>query len=191
METNPETGSKRIGLFATRADLLALISEFEQLGSVKYVSLDDNGKKQKRSLRSLLLYRNLGKNKNGNANHASRFLILPREAEVHVREISLNNGKKKYVVDQSTNPDSVILSVPGIYKKLFQEPVFIPGSVATIYSEGMSFKFMQTFEALLRKKFTKVNAFWLGPEANSLFENGIRFAPNAIQSPPEYDLRRS
>jgi hypothetical protein len=40
----------------------------------------------------------------------------------------------------------------------------------------------------LKKYFTKINAFWVGPEALRAFRSGTRLC-NAIQSPPEYDLR--
>jgi hypothetical protein len=47
---------------------------------------------------------------------------------------------------------------------------------------------MKRFYTAIRKRFTKVRAFWVGPEALALLHAGKRLTA-ATQCPPEFDLR--
>jgi hypothetical protein len=46
---------------------------------------------------------------------------------------------------------------------------------------------MKRIQAAVKKTFSKVKAFYVGPKALALLENGKRLA-GAVQSPREFDL---
>ena len=46
---------------------------------------------------------------------------------------------------------------------------------------------MRKYRAVIKRRFTRINAFWVGPLALQGFRAGWRLT-GAEQSPPEYDL---
>jgi len=48
---------------------------------------------------------------------------------------------------------------------------------------------MRLFSRTIRKHFTKIKVFWVGPEAMIGFRSGYRLTI-AEQSPPEFDLQQ-
>ena len=93
------------------------------------------------------------------------------------------NGDDRYDVDQATNPNSVILNAGGEWV----DGSLISGGVTTISVSPISQWLMRAVHSGIKKHFTRVQAFWVGPEALAALRSGKRLT-YAVQSPPEYDL---
>jgi hypothetical protein len=112
-----------------------------------------------------------------------RYLVLPRELSVQIREVPQRAGGIKYAVDQLINPDSITISHGGV-----PEPsILLNGEVGTCTDSEISVSLYRSFANAIGKHFVQVRAFWVGPEAYRLFKNGWRLTGN-VDSPREYDL---
>jgi hypothetical protein len=89
-------------------------------------------------------------------------------------------------VEQLDNPDSVLLIAGGEWK----DGTVISGSVTTVSTSEFSKTLMRCVYSVVRKDFTKVRAYWVGPDALKALRNGRRLTI-AIQSPPEFDLHEA
>jgi hypothetical protein len=87
-------------------------------------------------------------------------------------------------IDQLCNPDSVTVTPAG----RFGDVAVLYGRVATAYNDGVGRVLMKRFQAAVRKEFTRVGAYWLGPRAMEWLRAGKRLTI-ALQSPPQFDLR--
>lgn len=177
---------KRISFFATKGDLLSLFLELEAKRQVKYYRagriLDEPKFQMWLSGADLP---KLGKAAGDQAGTCDSFIVLERSSAINVVEQEMVNGTKRCDLDQRTNPDSVILSVGGEWI----DGSLISGGLSTASPSAISQRLMRSFQSAIKKKsFTRVQAFWVGPEALGALRSGKRLS-YAIQSPPEYDLR--
>jgi hypothetical protein len=113
------------------------------------------------------------------------YLVLWGSTPVNVRSVRQRTGGTRYAIDQLENPDSITLTHGG-----FHSPnVLISGRVATVSVTPTGKKLQSAFSNAIAKQFTRVNAFYVGPEAYELLRQGCRLTFNA-DTPPEYDLER-
>ena len=113
------------------------------------------------------------------------YLVTEADAEVVLRQLSRYEGKDRWSVDQLANPDSTVLRHGGKHK----DNVLLQGEVRTAHKTAVAQRLQRVFDAALRKHFVRVQAFYVGPEAEALLDSGCRLTA-AEQCPPEYDLRR-
>jgi hypothetical protein len=90
---------------------------------------------------------------------------------------------ERVCIDQLVNPDSVGFTPGGVW----DGDTLLRGRVATASDSHESQALMKRFHTAIRKTFTKVKSFYLGPRALLLFQDGKRFTASA-RSPREYDL---
>jgi hypothetical protein len=98
----------------------------------------------------------------------------------------MTDGKTRYDVYQSNNPESVLLRLGGFWK----DGSLISGHMVSSSEQEFARKVMNSLRKSMRRSFTRVGAFWVGPEALALLREGRRLC-TAIQSPVEYDLREA
>jgi hypothetical protein len=68
--------------------------------------------------------------------------------------------------------------------------ILLPGLADTLHQAQASQRLMKGFlQSLKRNGFTKVESWWLGPEAMQMLRGGKRLTKTAVQSPPEFDLK--
>jgi hypothetical protein len=103
--------------------------------------------------------------------------VIPRRVEQF-------DGRVRFDVDQMLNPDSIVFTPGGEWKK----QMIIAGLFATVSSSQPAQQLMRQINGAVRKYFTKINAYWVGPEALARLRSGFRLTM-AEQSPPMYDLR--
>jgi hypothetical protein len=126
---------------------------------------------------------NLGRATMESASGSQSYLVTEREIAIHVRPVATHSGITRYLLDQLINPDTVTFTPAGIWNT----DVVLHGRVATVSDSAIAQELMKRFSKAIRKHFTKVNAFWVGPEALELLKAGKRLTI-AAQSPPEFDL---
>jgi hypothetical protein len=88
-------------------------------------------------------------------------------------------------VYQLENPDCTTLTHGGLYSP----DVLISGRIATASNTHAAKKIQSAFSNAIAKLFTRVNAFYVGPAAFELLQQGCRLTVNAA-APREYDLER-
>lgn len=112
------------------------------------------------------------------------YLITSSGNPVDVRPVPQSAGGIRYSVDQLTNPDSVTFTHGG----LFLPDTLISGRVSTVSDSPVAKAIQSAFSNAIGKLFTRINAFYVGPDAAQMLARGCRLT-HAVQSPPEYDLR--
>ncbi len=88
--------------------------------------------------------------------------------------------------NQMYNPDSIVLTPAGARG----DSMIIAGLFATIGSTDTALALIRIARGAVKRHFTRVNAFWVGPEALVRLRGGARLTM-AEQSPPLYDLRET
>jgi hypothetical protein len=111
------------------------------------------------------------------------YLVTLAETPISVREVPHRNGAVRYAVDQLQNPDSITVQIGGFYRP----DVLLHGRIATVSKTPVSTQLYRAFISAIRKLFTPIQAFHVGPHAQQLWKRGCRLTI-AVQSPPEYDL---
>jgi hypothetical protein len=170
-------------LFATREDLVPAIKAFEALKSVKYVTCGVYRSRVFPDYSSALDIPDLGKASHESAVACSRYLVLPKDAKVEVREMNRSVGGIGYFIDQLENPISIVFWPGG----LFGAGVLLSGRVDTVSKSTEARSMLRAFESAIKKRFTKRAAFYVGAEALHLKEQGYRLT-GAVQSPSELSL---
>ena len=111
------------------------------------------------------------------------YLVLPKAARLQVREVAQVGGGVRYLVDQLVNPESITFTHGGFYSPT----VLLHGRVATASQAASSKSLYRTFASELAIQFTKLRAFYVGPEALDHLHSGCRLTISADSS-AEYDL---
>ena len=111
------------------------------------------------------------------------YLVTTADTPISVREVLQRNGAVRYAVDQLQNLDSITVQTGGFYRP----DLLLHGRIATASKTPVSTRLYRAFTFAIRKLFTPVRAFHVGPHAQQLGKRGCRLTI-AAQSPPEYDL---
>ena len=113
------------------------------------------------------------------------YLITLASSAINVRAVPQIRGGMRYAVDQLENPDSVTLTHGGLHAS----NVLISGRLATVSTSRTAKRIQSVFANAIASEFSRVQAFWVGPEAYRMLQEGCRLTFNVTAS-PEYDLER-
>lgn len=178
---------KHVLFFALKEDLLPVLELVESKGALKYARMGNFAGHQIKDDISVfdtgVGIPNLGKASADSASSCDGFLVCERETPVNLRHLQGINGEQRVLVDQLVNPDSVEFTPGGIWN----EDVVLHGRIATASDSEISKALMKRFQTAIKKTFSKVKAFYVGPKALALLESGKRLTISA-QSPREFDL---
>jgi hypothetical protein len=94
------------------------------------------------------------------------------------------DGEARYDLYSSAYPDTIRLIHAGRWKDMI-----VSGLIDTMGQGPQAQSLINAFHAAMKKSFTRVNAYWVGPQAHGEWLQGRRLT-DAEQSPPEYDLRK-
>ncbi len=86
-------------------------------------------------------------------------------------------------IDQLWNPDTVTLTPSG--KRT--DEVALCGRLATASDSERANRLMRAFGTAIRKAFTRIEGYYLGPTALEWLKSGKRLTIS-VQSPPEFDV---
>jgi hypothetical protein len=115
-----------------------------------------------------------------------RFLVVPQNRHFSVRRVPQRRGGVKYALDQFANPGTAVLK-PGVESC---ESLLIAGNVGTIHNDEDASLLMQVFAYEVERRFERIKAYWVGPEAKTWLECGARLTSN-VAAPKDYDLTRA
>ena len=166
--------AKRINFFATRDDMISILSKLEEQLSreLKYVQC---GKKEQISYSSVKGIPALGML---NEKHSEiSFLIMPNEDEVATNA----NGQ----VYQGNNLNSMEFDPSGISA---DGTGLIHGVFATMEDNEISTELFKAVKKIMNSECAKFRGWYIGKEAEGLYGK-LRFICIGINEPEEYDFR--
>jgi hypothetical protein len=171
---------KHILFFGTKQDLLPMLQLVESSGPIKYVRMGHfrQGAVEVCNFGSEIP--DLGKATANSSINCESYLVCEPDTPVNLRPV----GRAGLIcIDQLVNPDTVTFTPAGI----LNEEMLLHGRVATVSDSKPAQYLMRRFHSAIKKNFGKIKAFYVGPNARTLFERGTRLTA-AAQCPREFDL---
>lgn len=199
--------ARRLHFFATGADLRPALEAVERAERLRYLptGLFETPPQPRDSLLDLP---GLGIATTGEWNSEPSYLVTRRDNQVSARRIPQRRGGVLWALDQLVNPTSVRLLPGGVMEReaLLEEEarlvkrgiavasavergLIIAGKVDTASGDPGSLALFRLFLKEFTKRFRRIQAVWLGPEAEARFDNGARLTCGVGWS-IECDLRR-
>lgn len=166
--------SKQIPTYATEGDLIALLTEVAKERALSYVPF---GLFDSPTLSILSDPRDL--------KPFGTYLLFDKATHLETRLVSQRDGSTKFAVDQLCNANTLSLHCGG----LVGERKLIAGSIGTGNKSKQADEIFLLLKKVIRRKFEKIKAYEVGPEAARLLDAGVRLAPT-LKSPETYDLVR-
>jgi hypothetical protein len=177
---------KRINFFATKDDLLLILKRLEASRPIKYTRAGRLIGPVPEIWKSGGDLPQLGEATGNQAVACDPFLVLEEASTVHVESKRMFNGQERFDVYQYMNPTSIELRPGGEWT----DGTVISGQIATMSTSPISQALMRSAHGAVKKHFTRVRAFWVGPESLVALRSGKRLT-QAVQSPTEFDLREA
>jgi hypothetical protein len=178
---------KQFHFFGLREDMVPILEAVESKGRLKYIPM---GNFLKDELNDEICefdtgrgLPNLGIATADQSGNCDSYLVLDVQTPVNLRTLQGFDSRQRVLIDQLLNPDSVTFISGGVWN----DGVVISGSLGTASDSNAAQTLMRRFHSAIRKVFTKVGAYYVGPEALALWKRGARLT-DAVQSPPEFDL---
>jgi hypothetical protein len=176
--------SKQIHLFATRRDIEPTIRLVEGKSRLKYALCGLFSSRDIRLYSSLLECESLGRAAGGNHSLCDEFLVLDVNAELKIRDVPQRLGAAKYAVDQLWNPVSICFRPGG----LFGDEFLICGRIGTASDHPDAVQLFREFSRSITREFRKHRDYYVGPEAFTLRQKGVRLITMHVDEAKEYDL---
>lgn len=169
---------KGIFLFATESDMVSGLEILEGDLEFKYIvpGLFDSPEVIEYS--SYKELPNFGVSEKGSVEQMPRYQLVPIDTEVAAKEIPQRRGGVKFKVESDV---CLYFKPPGIY----QESFLIPGEFSPGEGEFSS-NMYKLFRKELTKKYHKINAYSVGPEAYQKLQFGIPLTPSYKAKPEMY-----
>lgn len=172
----------QLELFCSRKDLALVLSEVEEHTRLLFAPA---GLSSSPEITAFTGCHDVLQYVSSSPTKALAFLVVPTGRALAVRDVPQKDGGTRYSIDQLANPTSIVLR-PG---HVWDERTLVAGQIGTASSDANSLRLLATFKDAVRKHFTRVKSYWVGPEAGTILDSGGRLLPTE-KSPPEYDLRR-
>jgi hypothetical protein len=172
--------------FATPEDLLPVFSSVEARRQVVYTLMGHVSEPDVRSFSAASELPTLfGPAPADSVSAGHAYLVTDATNNVSTRELSPYRGAPRWAIDQLNNPDSAVLQHGGFFGK----GVLLHGSIRTASKSAVAIGLQRAFDVAIRKHFVRVQAFYVGKQAESLLDSGYRLTFSA-GAPGEYDLHR-
>lgn len=175
----------QVSFFATTADLELLLRSVEATRQLHFVATGLFDSPELEALQSLLTISGLGGLDVGDINQAEGYLIAPRDHPIVARSVPQRRGGVRYAVDQVSNPATIVIRPGGS----FSDQCLIASQVGTLSDDPVSLDLYRAFSSVIRRHFSKIGSYFVGPQAADLLDQGWRLTSN-VKSPPIYDLSR-
>lgn len=177
---------KQLLFYAADGDLLPVLQAIEDCEPLKYVLTGNFTSPDVQTIFHGSQLPNLGKATHESSICSETFLVCQPQLSIVVRHFPGTGGIERFCVDQMVNPDTVTLTPGGVWTR----DIVLWGRVATVSDSKASQNLMRRFAGAMKKQFTKIKAFHVGPKAHELLDSGKRLTI-AAQSPREFDLKRN
>jgi len=177
--------------FATKADMEPGLRAFEAQWRVKYVETGFRPSSDVETYDTAFDLPNLGFSAHHSIIVSPEYLMFPKEAGVVTRPVRQHDGKLLYLTEWKENPSAVIFRPGGWYNN----QALIGGSMGMYSSSEDVLAYYRPFARALAKGFTVLPdvlryKWWVGPEALTLLDAGVRLVTRDLHMPNTYDLKR-
>ena len=175
---------KYVHFYATASDILPVLRRLEDDQPLKYVP---TGKRGEINRPIYLEYTEIPHPgiATGEAGSSSiTYMVSPRDIKNVMYEFLDVAGQRRWLLSNGDNPDSVLLTMAGLWKT----GTLLPGNMSTLHETPNAQRIMKKFlGAVKAEHFTKYNVYWFGREAMELLRSGRRLV-QAEQSPSTSDI---
>ena len=168
--------------FATKNDLIPVLRGVEQRVPVKYVLFGHFRTPESPTFRRGEEIPNLGIAPG--ESHVSCPIFLICDPSLKLKAEPINDGKM-YSFDQLENPDTITFSTGGLWKDILLYGRF---ATCTASFSPVSKKLFQRYAYHVRKRFKHIGAYYVGPEAEEMLNQGKRLTL-AEQTTKSFDLQ--
>jgi hypothetical protein len=172
----------QIQFFATKDDLLPLLEGVEKEAEINYVQAGWSDTAAANCYSTGAVLPNLGTASAESAVNCTTYLICPQGELIRARPIS----GQSYAFDQLLNPNTVAFTPGGLWDR----DILLYGRFSSVSDGAFSSELLKLLGSLVRKRFKKIKAFFVGNEAERMLDAGKRLAI-AVQSPKTLDLSRA
>ncbi|MEP7218852.1 MAG: hypothetical protein ABI876_08035 [Bacteroidota bacterium] len=169
--------------FALKEDLLPILEAVERRGPLKYVEIGSFLVDESHSFSHGSELPSLGTSTANSTVSNRSYLVAKATVQILTKRWVRNDGSERFFIDQLINPDTVEFNPGGCWGS----DIVLYGRVATVSDSGPSQELMKAFRSAFRKNFTKIKAYWVGPQALILLKAGKRLTISE-GSPSDYDL---
>jgi hypothetical protein len=178
--------SGRIGFYATAHDMADVLSAFETNRLCQYTLCGLFVEHEPKTFTSYKGIPDLGIAIHPTCAVNPTYLVSLDGERIATREVQQNAGGERFAIDQLVNENTVTLRPAGRHRG----NLMLAGEIGTASSSQQSRALFKILANLVRERFSRVNAFYLGSEALNAWNAGARLTI-AVQSPPEFDLRNA
>jgi hypothetical protein len=173
----------QLHFYATRADLLTVLTTIQSTEAIKYVQAGYADTDEFPVFYSAEEIHDLGTTRADGWTSAKRYLIMGKDVDVNIEQ-SMLDGRARFSIYSGINPTAVELSPSGILREGF----LIYGRLANLDLTDESKRLQRKLTRIFKKHFQRVEYAFVGNEAFELLKAGWRLS-QAVQNPPEYALR--
>lgn len=175
---------KRILFFALKDDILPVLAAVEDEAPLKYVRTGNFTVPAYDCYTSGAEIPRLGQASFASAVGCDKFLVTQRVVPIEVETLALSAGGTRYLVDQLMNPDTVVFAPGGVW----DNTILLYGGVTTVSDSVLAQHLMKRFSSAIKKRFSRVGPYLVGPQALCFLKEGNRLTL-AAQTPREFDLK--
>lgn len=176
--------TRRFFFFATKRDLLEILTEMEKTTKIKYIKSEMYSKPEYKIYKSITEFEDLGINKTGDHSYPG-YLVMDLEEPIipHLSVLS-KTGEPRYSIYQLENRQSIKFTPGGLYGSEY----LIHGEVGTMwYEDEKSEELYKTFKKAFSKKCKKIKNWYFGKEALSIAKD-VRLITVGIEQPKTNDF---
>jgi hypothetical protein len=177
--------SRSIQIYAIRSDWLDCFAAAETNRPLAYTLAGPFEKPVLQTFYGVTSIPDLGVAKPGKTDLASTFLVHDIDRVIHIRDVPQRNGLIRYAIDQLHNPATVGVKPGG----LVGDNIVIAGQLGITTDDPTSTELFKLLARCVRKHFTKIKAYWVGPSAEAILDAGGKLAVSS-EADPLYDLAR-
>lgn len=175
-------GKNQVEIFATSADFACTLRAVEEQVGMLFATI---GMFESETIRTFDSSTDVIEAMGQSGACSLAFLAVSKESQFVVRAVPQKRGNARYCVDQLSNPRSVVLRPGGLVEK----NTILAGQIGTASPDPGSLALFSVFGQAVRKHFSKVKSFWVGPQAMRLLDSGGRLT-SSMKAPSEFDLAR-
>jgi len=180
--------SKQIMFFITKSDIERILKEIEEAFDIQYFLMGLFDSPDIVHYNSIFDDPRIGLTSFGDWNLIDRYLIIPKNIALDIREVEQRKGGIKYAVDLLNNPKGIELKLGGVYTE--KDGVIVGGRVGVTSNDPFSLDFYNSFSKKVKKEFKRIGTSYVGKGTEEKLDAGWRLV-TSINSPEAYDLVKS
>ena len=175
--------SRKVQLYATRDDLLALCEAVESERPLAYAQTGDCTGPTPAVFQRAKDIPEFGFAAHGETLREASFFVTDQATPIVVDPIPQPSGRIRHYLSARMNPDAINLQPCGSY----QREAVIEG-VLTCFSDSKSARELyRLFQRAVRRLFLKVKDVYVGPMALEAYKQGMRLT-QSVKSPSDWDI---